>query len=105
MEITQGRPYTFIPGGGYSGRVWVNGAGMVRDYFGYFNDHLYHLFSDWNTDQITLCSTTDPGTDNMEATGSNYDMMNFVWFKGSENLFAPTDGKFAILATLLICCF
>ena len=59
VEIVQAQPYAFTTGY-YSARIWVNGADMSRVYFGNFTTG--HLFSDRNTDQIHLCSTTTPGT-------------------------------------------
>ena len=91
MEIVPAHPYTF-PTGYYSGRIWVNGVGMSRVYFGAFSTH---LFTDMNTDQIHLCSTTVPGTNDIVKEGS-YNMMNFIWFKGSEGLYEPTGGKFCL---------
>ena len=68
---------------------------MNRVYFGDFTTG--HLFSDMNTNQIQLCSTTSSGTDSIENEG-NYDMLNFIWFKGSEGLYVPTstEGKFCL---------
>ena len=93
-------PYTFLTGY-YSGRIWVNGVGMSREYFGDFTTG--HLFYEANTDQLHLCSTTYPEND-MWMPG-NYDMLNFIWYKGSEGLYVPTGGKFCLFYILLICCF
>ena len=90
VEIVQAHPYAFTTGY-YSGRIWVNGTGMNRAYFGDFTTG--HLFYDMNTDQLQLCSQTLSGTNNITAEG-NYDMMNFIWFKGSEGLYVPIGGKF-----------
>ena len=92
VELVQAHPYAF-PTGYYSGRIWVNGVGMNRVYFGDFTTG--HLFYEANTDQMLLCSMTVPGTNYIETEG-NYDMLNFIWFKGSEGLYEPssTEGKF-----------
>ena len=91
VEIVPARPYAFTTGY-YSGRIWVNGVGMDRVYFGHFSKHLFY---DMNTDQFQLCSTTDPGADSI-IHEANFDTLNFIWFKGSEGLYVPTstEGKF-----------
>ena len=89
VEIVQARPYAFATGY-YSARIWVNGVGMNRVYFGNFDTHLFY---DLDTDQIMLCSETATGTPNIVNEG-NYDMLNFIWFQGSEGLYEPTGGKF-----------
>ena len=91
MEIVPAHPYAF-PVGYYSARIWVNEVGMDRVYFGDFGTHLFY---DLNTDQIHLCSTTDSGADSIVDEG-NYDMLNFIWFKGSEGLYEPIGGKFCL---------
>ena len=104
VEIVQARPYAFTTGY-YSARIWVNGVGMNRVYFGDFTTG--HLFYDMHTDQIMLCSTTNEYTTNIVREG-NYDMLNFIWFKGSEGLYEPTstEGKLCKSCNLiLICCF
>ena len=90
VEIVPAHPYAF-PTGYYSGRIWVNGVGMSsRVYFGDFSTH---LFDEMNTDQIQLCSTTTSGADTI-IHGGKFDMLNFIWFKGSEGLYVPTGGRF-----------
>ena len=89
VEIVQAHPYAFATGY-YSARIWINGVGMNRKYFGDFSRHLFYVPT---TDQITLCSKITPGTNDIAAPG-NYDMLNFIWFKGSEGLYVPTGGKF-----------
>ena len=96
MEIVQAQPYAFATGY-YSARIWVNGVGMNRVYFGTFTAG--NLFYDNNADQITLCSTTVPSTNDIVDEG-NYDMLNFIWFKGSEGLYVPTGGKFCLFCIL-----
>ena len=98
MEIVQAHPYAFTTGY-YSGRIWINGVDMNRVYFGDFTTG--HLFSDMNTGQITLCSTTSDGTNSM-GTGGNYDLLNFMWFKGSEGLYVPTGGKLWLIWYLIL---
>ena len=89
MEIVPAQPYAFMSGY-YSARIWINGAVTNREYFGDFGTHLFYVPS---TDQIHLCSTTASGSDTIAIEG-NYDMLNFIWFKGSEGLYVPTGGKF-----------
>ena len=99
VEIIPAHPYAFVTGY-YSGRIWINGVGMDRVYFGDFSNHLFY---DINTDQIHLCSTTDPGADSI-IQEANFDMLNFIWFKGSEGLHAPisTEGKFLQILQLIL---
>mgnify|MGYP001021320178 FL=1 len=92
VELVQAHPYSFTTGY-YSGRIWVNGNGMNRVYFGDFT--IRHLFYDMNTDQLQLCSTTVSGSTSITQPG-NHDILNFIWFKGSEGLYEPTDGKFCL---------
>ena len=91
VEIVQAQPFAFITGY-YSGRIWINGTGMSRAYFGDFTGPLFYVS---NTDQLHLCSTTAPGTDSIEDEGK-YDMLNFIWFQGSEGLYEPTGGKLCL---------
>ena len=45
--------------------------------------------------EIMLCSRNSPGSTTLANFG-NYDMMNFIWFRGAEGLYNPTaeQGKF-----------
>ena len=92
MEIVQAQPYYEFTPDYYSARAWVNGVGMNRVYFGNFDRHLFYYR---NTDQIHLCSTTDASGSGIVIEGK-YDMLNFIWFKGSEGLYEPTGGKFCL---------
>ena len=97
IEIVPAQPYAFTTGY-YSARIWVNGVATNRVYFGDFGTHLFY---DMNTDQILLCSTTTLGADSIVNEGK-YDMMNFIWFKGSESLYVPTGGKFYFFCNLIL---
>ena len=92
MEIVPAQPYDEFSPGYYSIRIWINGAVTNRVYFGNFVTHLFYVLT---TDQIHLCSTTAAGASGMVNDG-NYDMLNFIWFKGSEGLYVPTGGKFCL---------
>ena len=89
FEIVQAQPSEFGVGY-YSGRIWINGTGMNREYFGDFNPGNV-LLRDTAHLEVMLCSRTDDGS-TLRFSG-DYDVMNFMWFKGSEGLFVPTDGK------------
>ena len=97
VEIVQAQPYAFTTGY-YSARIWVNGVGTTRVYFGDFGTHLFY---DMNTDQIHLCSTTTPGTSSISTEGK-YDMLNLIWYKGSEGLYVPTGGKLCLVCLLIL---
>ena len=68
---------------------------MSRTYFADFGSGKY-LVSDMDNVEITLCSRRVEGTSNIIFYG-NYDVMNFMWFKGSEGLYVPTGGKLLII--------
>ena len=97
VEIVQAQPFAFTTGY-YSGRIWINGVSMNRVYFGDFSGPLFYVP---NTDQLHLCSTTVSGTNLIDNAG-NYDMLNFIWFKGSEGLYVPTGGKFYFSCNLIL---
>ena len=91
MEVVQAQPSEF--GDGYcSGRIWINGVNSSRIYFGDFSSGDY-LFGDMSNLEITLCSRKLEGSDTNVLNYGVYDLMNFVWFKGSEGLYVPSGGK------------
>ena len=93
VEIVQAQPSEF--GVGYcSGRIWINGVDRSRAYFSDFSLGQY-LFIDMNNVEIMLCSGRKEGTTIISYYG-HYDMMNFIWFKGSEGLYVPTGGKLCL---------
>mgnify|MGYP000990950221 FL=1 len=91
MEVVQAQPSEFEVGYS-SSRIWINGVVSSRSYFGDFSQGIY-LFNDMNNVEITLCSRKSEGTDTSFANFGKYDLMNFVWFKGSEGLYVPSGGK------------
>ena len=92
VEVVQAQPSEFEVG--YcSGRIWINGVNSSRIYFGNFTQGIY-LFDDMNNVEITLCSRKLEGSDTDLLNFGEYDLMNFVWFKGSEGLYIPSNGKF-----------
>ena len=101
VELAQAHPYAFSTGY-YSGRIWVNGVSMNRVYFGNFTSA--HLFCDMNTDQLMLCSRAASDGPNSILNEGKYDMLNFIWFKGSEGLYEPTstEGKFRLSSIFYI---
>ena len=90
VEVVQAQPSEFAVG--YcSGRIWINGVDMSRTYFSDFSSGKY-LFSDMNNVELMLCSRRVEWSNTLYGRG-NYDLMNFMWFKGSEGLYVPTGGK------------
>ena len=90
IEVVQAQPSEFEVG--YcSVRIWINGVPSPRAYFADFATGLY-LFHDRDNVEINLCARRRPGQTNPVYTG-NYDLMNFIWFKGSEGLYVPNPSK------------
>ena len=86
VEVVQAQPSEFAVG--YcSGRLWINGVPSTRTYFADFDTGLY-LFWDMNNVEVNLCARRDHGSTTPVYTG-NFDLKNFIWFKGSEGLYVP----------------
>ena len=64
---------------------------MSRTYFADFGSGEY-LFNDVGNVEIMFCSRRVEGTSDLLFYG-NYDLMNFIWFKGSEGLYVPDSSK------------
>ena len=89
FEVVQAQPSEFEVGYS-SARVWINGVVSTKFYFDDYASSDY-LFSDINDVEIMLCSRTNSGHDvNSLVNFGNYDMMNFIWFRGAEGLYNPT---------------
>lgn len=72
----------------------MNGAAPTRSYFGDFATGKY-LFSDPNNIALDLCSTKVSGTSTRDsAKDGYYDIMNVLWFKGSDGIYTITGGKY-----------
>ena len=92
VEVVQAQPAEFAVG--YcSGRIWINGTGMSRTYFSDFGSGKY-LFKDMNNVEIMICARREVNALDIAAFFGKYDVMNVMWFKGSEGVYASTDGKF-----------
>ena len=86
VEVVQAQPSEF--GVGYcSGRIWINGVLSTHTYLTDFSGGFY-LFHDRNNVEVNFCARRDQGGNNPVYTG-NFDLMNFIWFKGSEGLYVP----------------
>ena len=86
IEAVQAQPVEF--GTGYfAGRLWINGAGQSRTYFGGVSNLLFHELTNI---EISICARW---TDNQSALTlfGNYDAMNLIWFKGAEGLYVPPE--------------
>ena len=87
--MVQAQPSEF--GVGYcSSRIWLNGVPSDRNYFANFGLGRY-LFWDMNNVEINLCAKRNNVGEPVYP--GNYDLMNFIWFKGSEGLYVPDPGK------------
>ena len=92
MELVQAQPSEFEVGY-LSGRIWINGNPMPSiTYFGDFSTGVY-LNRDINNVEIQLCSRMNNGASTPSIYPGHYDLMNFLWFRGSEGLYVPTGGK------------
>ena len=92
IEIVQAQPSEF--GVGYcSGRIWINGVGMTRTYFSDFSLGEY-LFSGIDNVEFMLCARRVSGSFSTIYYG-NHDLMNFIWFQGSEGLYVPDPSKWS----------
>ena len=65
---------------------------MSRTYFAAFSAGKY-LFTDMDNVEIMLCSRRQEGDSSNILYYGNYDLMNFMWFKGSEGLYVPDPSK------------
>jgi len=86
IEAVQAQPVEFLTGY-FSGRLWINGAGQSRTYFGGVSNLLFHELTNI---EISICARW---TDNQSALTlfGNYDAMNLIWFKGAEGLYVPPE--------------
>lgn len=77
-----------------SGRVWINGVSTSRVYFGDFSIG-YNLFANMDNVALEICSAKVNGSSSMRNSSrdSYADILNMLWFKGAEGLFANGSGK------------
>ena len=66
----------------YQGRIVINQTGPPSwTYFGDFSTN--PLFQETNNAAIDICSTRVSGSSTRDSSlDGNYDMMNFIWFRG-----------------------
>ena len=92
FEIVQAQPAS-LGTGHCSVRIWINGAVSSTGTFGDFSSGIT-LFADINNAAIDICSTRNNGLSTRNsAKDGNYDVLNFLWYKGTETLFANSSGK------------
>ena len=96
FEAVQAQPTEFAAG--YSAvRVWINGVVMTtKTYFGNNAPGSYpagdYLFNNLNNVEIQFCSRRGPDSTAL-VLAANFDLLNIVWFRGAEGLFAPTTAQ------------
>ena len=94
VEISQGQPFEL--GDGFAAaRVWVNENVTPRVGFGDFAAGKYPV-TDGNNAALDICGPFDPTTPNKVSQTwlGYYDVLNFVWIEGAQNLFQDTSSKF-----------
>lgn len=82
IELVPAQPPEF-EAGYFSSRIWINGVLSSQTYFPEFQ------VKDIDDVEINLCARR---TQVLQTPGI-YDLMNFIWFKGSERLYAPDPSK------------
>ena len=81
--------------GMFSARAWVNQNASPRKYFGDIQDGIIPI-SDPDNAAIELCGVIDSANPNeVDSNLSGYfDVLNFfLWFQGSQNLWASPTSK------------
>ena len=92
IEISQGQPQEL--GSGFSVvRVWVNSNASPRVYFGNFSLGKYTVL-DGDNAAIEICGAFESTSPNKVSQGLQeyYDLLNFVWYEGAQNLFEGPPG-------------
>ena len=98
IEISQGQPQEFEIG--FSAvRVWVNSNVIPRVYFGNFFLGKSTVY-DGDNAALDLCGAFESTSPNKvsQALQGYYDMLNFVWYQGAQNLFQgpPSNNQMVI---------
>jgi len=94
VEIVQAQPQEF--GVGFSSaRIWVNQTVTPRVYFGDFSTGDTTI-ADGNNAALEICGVFDSTSSNMVNPNLSgyFDVLNFLWFQGSESLFQDTSGSY-----------
>ncbi len=85
----------------YSGRIFVNRNSIPsRTYFGDYPTRLLIEYTNELTVDIWSTMISGSSTRNSSIDG-NYDMMNFMWYKGDESLFQNSSGDIYFLQRYL----
>lgn len=96
VEALQIQP-TDIPGGFSSLRIWINGVGMNRTFFGNVTAG-QPLFLYPSEPTFDMCMRyNDNTTDFITKYSGQFDMMNFLWYRGTEGAWNDPSGKFFLL--------
>lgn len=74
--------------GKYLGKIWVNGIPSADNIFGDIAAGKI-LFPSKTGTSLDFCGRVSDNT-----ISGNYDMLNFLWFVGTEHLYSNTTGKF-----------
>ena len=80
-------------------RVWVNDFASSTGNFGDFSAG-NNLFADINNAAVDICSTRENGLSTRNsAKDGNYDVLNFLWYKGAEILYVNSSGKKILISS------
>ena len=88
FEIAQVQPQEFGLGFAYA-RVWVNQTSTPKVFFGDFAAGDTTI-ADGNNAALEICGVFDSASSSL--TGY-FDVLNFIWFQGSQGLFISTTGN------------
>ena len=86
----QAQPVEFGAGFG-SIRIWINGMSSPRVYLGNLPNSLATTKA-----ALSLCCRFKHGDSSDCIENGHFDMMNFVWFDGSEGLFENSSGIYDV---------
>ena len=90
VELMQAQPLSSMTGYS-SARIWVNGVGTERTYFG--NDSTGDiLFPSLDDTEINFCSRKDPGT-NTDTGFGDFQIGNFMYIQGTQYLYSNDSGR------------
>ena len=80
-------------------RVWINDFASSTGNFGDFSAG-NNLFADINNAAVDICSTRENGLSTRNsAKDGNYDVLNFLWYKGAEILYVNSSGKKILISS------
>jgi hypothetical protein len=99
VELQLSNPNSF-GGAFYSGRIFVNHTSIPsRTYFG---SSAAPLLDDHTELTVDICSTMISGSSTRNSSvDGNYDMMNFMWYKGDGSLYQNSSGDVYLIQKYL----